>query len=537
MQNTSLLNSIIGPVMRGPSSSHAAGPYQIAHTIRQLALGPEETFAAVSIQFHPMSSFAAVYQNQGSDEGFAAGLLGVALTDEGYLDALPRLRSGDGFPLTFDICADVPRDHPNRVRFDVCVRQSAGDTRTDTFEAVSTGGGIFVVDKINLHSIAIDGSAWTVLVEADSDQARSETAKVTAWRAVANDPGPVSQFASTSQPSDRALRDVRRIPGVQRVRVCGPTQLCVTSTQTLLTSSADLVTQDADLAAEALRVESTRLGVNRGRARDLFQQRLELMMESVDRGLRADSARDRMTLLNPSASRVEQAVLPPDLGGAFLQRAMAAALAAMEQNTNRGVVVAAPTAGSAGIVPGVLYALSAERPPSLLVDALQVMALVGGLFATRGSFAAETGGCAVETGASAAMAAGGLAYAMGANAELVFRAASLCLMNTMGLVCDPVAGEVEIPCHARNIAGVAHAHAAAIATLAGFDAVLPFDELVRTTVDVGRLTHADLLCTGRGGCATVHCSPKDSRSPVPVQLTPRNPHLDIGSSEGVSASS
>jgi L-serine dehydratase len=97
-------------------------------------------------------------------------------------------------------------------------------------------------------------------------------------------------------------------------------------------------------------------------------------------------------------------------------------------------------------------------------------------------------------------------------------------MNTLGLVCDPAAGEVEIPCRARNIAGVAHAHAAAIATLSGFDAVMPFDDMAQATVEVGKLMHPDLRCTGRGGCAA--CPPPKAAtakaSKTFVELTRRN---------------
>lgn len=90
---------------------------------------------------------------------------------------------------------------------------------------------------------------------------------------------------------------------------------------------------------------------------------------------------------------------------------------------------------------------------------------------------------------------------LGGNAEQSFQAASLCLMNPFGLICNPVGGEVEIPCHARNVAGVSHAQAAAISILSGFDAVLPFDDMVAATVAVGRKMHPDFRCTARGGCA------------------------------------
>jgi L-serine dehydratase len=531
MQNISLLNSIIGPVMRGPSSSHSAGPFQIADTVRQLAAGPGERSDSITIKFNPAGSFAAVYTNQGSDEGFAAGFLDLPITDEAYSDALRRFESGEVYSSAFEITPLVPNDHPNRVHIEVVVLQADGHLRTDLFRAVSLGGGMFTIDGLNEHSVDVDGAEWVVLVEGDAAAVSEAIAgKGITWSAADDTSQGVTQYSFVVQPPARELEAVAGLAEVERVRVSRPAQLCVVSTIPLLDSSSALIESDGiELATKALEVESIRLGLSTEEVRTHFEGRCRLMLASVARGLKSDSTSDRMKFLKPSAQRVRDAVLPSSMSGGFLQDAMSAALAVMEQNTNRGVVVAAPTAGSAGIVPGVLHALSrAGVPEATLVDSLQVMALIGGVFAVRGSFAAETGGCAVETGASAAMAAGGLAHAMGGDATQIFRAASLCLMNTLGLVCDPVAGEVEIPCHARNIAGVAHAHAAAIATLSGFDAVMPFDDMVQATVDVGKMMHADLRCTGRGGCAAFCPSPKAATangSTTFVQLTRRNPDV------------
>jgi L-serine dehydratase len=174
----------------------------------------------------------------------------------------------------------------------------------------------------------------------------------------------------------------------------------------------------------------------------------------------------------------------------------------MELNTSRGVICAAPTAGSAGIVPGCLHSLREQGiEDDRLVNALEVMAVIGGVILSRASFAAEISGCAAETGSAAAMAAGGLAYTYGATPAQVFDAASLCLMNTLGLICDPISGDVEIPCHARNLAGVGHAYTAAASVQGGFGAGLPFDEVADAQLAVGKRMCADFLCTARGGLA------------------------------------
>ena len=526
MPDLSLLNSTIGPVMRGPSSSHAAGPYQIACTVRELAIGANEALSTVRIAFDPTGSFAAVYSNQGSDEGFAAGFLNIALTDEAYLTALEKFSTNPTLNLEFVTRPLVPNDHPNRTEIEVDVLTSEGDTRTEVFRAVSTGGGMFLIDEMKGTTIDVTGSTYTLIIEGDSHQVSEMLSHAgIRFRNPIHIPGVLTQFSLFGALPEDIAGKLANLEGVQHVRLANPTQLVVDSTAELpLTAAELLATPDVNLSSLAVELESIRLGLPVDEIREHFLRRTRLMLESVTTGLSANPDNDRMHYLSPTARNVQAAELPTILSANFMQSAISAALAVMEQDSNRGVIVAAPTAGSSGIVPGILYALSAAGvDENALTDALQVMALVGGAFATRGTFAAEMGGCSVETGASAAMAAGGLTYALGGSAKQVFQAASMCLMNTLGLVCDPAGGDVEIPCHARNIAGVSHAHSATTATLAGFDAVLDFDDMVQATIDVGKLMHPDLRCTGRAGCAT-YCTPKtgnNSNTKTVLNLTRR----------------
>ncbi|MGB3484890.1 MAG: L-serine ammonia-lyase, iron-sulfur-dependent, subunit alpha [Mycobacterium sp.] len=504
MQSISLLNSVIGPVMRGPSSSHTAGPFQIAATIRQLTAAAG-AIRSIDVTFDPSGSFAPTYAQQSTDEGFAAGFLGLSITDDAFRGALGRLEAGDPFGLQFQTARLIPNDHPNRVQIDVHLQALDGRTRTEVFGAISTGGGMFVIDRLGDAEIEVRGTEYVVIV--DGDIAATERHMAQAgfdWPAAQHKSASLAQWGFAAEPSGRQLSELAQLGAVTRVRTAAPAQFCIASTTVLLESSTVFSEDETvDLAVAALDIEGTRLGLTPKRTREAFGERRRIMLDSVARGLSGQARKDDLRFLSASAARVRAFTLPTAIGGGFLKEAIAGALAVMEEDSNRGVVVAAPTAGSAGIVPGILFALAETGAgDDELTDCLQVMALVGGVFAVRGSFAAETGGCSVETGASAAMAAGGLTYAMGGNSRQVFQAASLCLMNTMGLVCDPVEGVVEIPCHARNVAGVAHAQSAAIAVLAGFEAVLPFDELVQTTVEVGKLMHPDLRCTARAGCAT-----------------------------------
>lgn len=189
--------------------------------------------------------------------------------------------------------------------------------------------------------------------------------------------------------------------------------------------------------------------------------------------------------------------------GAVLDRAMTHAMAVMEVNASMGLIVAAPTAGSAGVVPGLLLALAEvyDFTDEQLVSALFNAGAVGYLAMKNATVAGAVGGCQAEVGVAAAMAASAAVELMGGVPAQSLDAASTVLMNMLGLVCDPVGGLVEYPCQNRNAAGVANALAAAEMALAGIKQHIPFDEMLAIMYQVGKSLPAELRETARGGCA------------------------------------
>lgn len=513
MQEISLLNSVIGPVMRGPSSSHCAAPYMMAKLVRELSCSNGETLENAVIRFDPRGSFAPCYKAQSSDENFAAGLAGTKLTDPGFRDVLPRAMRGEGFGFAVEVTELENNNHPNRVDLELTVRTADGAVRTDLYAGASVGGGMYYIDAMNGAPVFLTGKNATVFVWGDGALSDADTIAAD-LAAGGNRLLGMSVEASQNRievslqtlPDARTIATLRERPDISDIRFAEASQHPVCATDDLFSTCAAVidvaVEAGGSLADAALVLEAKRLGLTRDATRDLFRERCELMLRVVAEGFDARPEDNVMRFLTLRARKVRDANLPAGLGGAVLQDAMAGALSAMERDSNRGLVCAAPTAGSAGVVPGTLYGLIRHGIDlDGATDALQVMALVGAVFAARGTFAAECGGCSVETGASAAMAAAGVAQAYGGDPGQCFDAASMCLMNTLGLVCDPVGGDVEIPCHARNVAGVSHAFSSAMAVLAGFDAVLTYDELVDQTVKIGAMMHPDLRCTARGGCA------------------------------------
>jgi L-serine dehydratase len=166
-----------------------------------------------------------------------------------------------------------------------------------------------------------------------------------------------------------------------------------------------------------------------------------------------------------------------------------------------GVVCAAPTAGSAGVIPAVAVTLAEEKGlgPEQVALALFAAAGVGLVVAARATFAAEVCGCQVEIGASGAMAAAAVVEAAGGSARQAADAAAIAFQNTMGSTCDPVQGIVEIPCHTRNAVAAANAFLCADLILGGYANPIPLDETVDAVYAVGRMLPRELKCTALGG--------------------------------------
>lgn len=192
-----------------------------------------------------------------------------------------------------------------------------------------------------------------------------------------------------------------------------------------------------------------------------------------------------------------------NIGGPVLSKAIMYAMAVLECNASMGLIVAAPTAGSSGVVPGLLlamqdvYSFSDEK----ILDALFTAGAIGYLAMRNATVAGAVGGCQAEMGVAAAMAAAGAVELMGGSPSQCLDASSTVLMNMLGLVCDPVGGLVEYPCQNRNASGVANALVAAELTMAGIKQLIPFDEMLDTMYKVGKRMPVELRETALGGCA------------------------------------
>ncbi len=230
--------------------------------------------------------------------------------------------------------------------------------------------------------------------------------------------------------------------------------------------------------------------------------RLNVMREAAAAGLAPD-LRSTSGLSGGDAAQMEAYSAGGGIIGSFLNHALACAMAVAEYNAAMGKIVAAPTAGSCGIIPGVLLpALEAHLVSErAVIMSLFTAGAVGMVIANRAAIAGAQGGCQAECGSAAAMAATALAELFGGSPEQAAHACAMAIKNQLGLVCDPVAGLVEVPCIKRNAAGVMIAFSSAEMALAGVTSRIPADECIAAMREVGDALPCSLRETAQGGLA------------------------------------
>ena len=231
-------------------------------------------------------------------------------------------------------------------------------------------------------------------------------------------------------------------------------------------------------------------------------ERLRIMSVAVDKPI-SDPARSMGGLLGGEAQKLMNLDESKAVCGPAIHKAIVNALAVAETNASMGVIVAAPTAGSAGVLPAVLlslyevYDISMDTLRSGLINA----GAIGYIITRNGSVSGAEAGCQAEVGSASAMAASALVEMLGGTPEQCLNAASLALSNLLGMVCDPVRGLVEVPCQTRNTIGAVGAYTAAELALADIGINVPLDEMIDITFDVGRALPESLRETAKGGCA------------------------------------
>jgi L-serine dehydratase len=263
----------------------------------------------------------------------------------------------------------------------------------------------------------------------------------------------------------------------------------------------DAEQQGISLARLALETEAKDQGRPVEEIRAALRRALEVMRGAVDRGMVGD-LHSASGLVGGDAAKLRTGPAGP-LAGTPFRDILARALAVQEVNAAMGVIVAAPTAGGAGVLPAVLTGLAQAQSlaDDAVIDALAVAGLIGAVIAERASLSGAEGGCQAETGAAAAMAAGAATEMLGGSPAQVGHATALAMQGTLGLVCDPLGGLVELPCVFRNATGSAIALTGIELALAGVEFRIPVDEVIDVMGEIGASMDVRYRETAGGGLA------------------------------------
>jgi L-serine dehydratase len=503
----SIFNDVMGPVMRGPSSSHTAAAHRIGNIIRQAS----SNFTKVVVKFDKTSSLATTYLGQGSALGLAGGLLGLEMTDPEIVNYEKNLGNSN-FTIEY-IITEIENKHPNAYQ----IKVQYPDREDLNILAISTGGGMIEILEWNKFKVSIRGDFYeTILIFPNVDVKDISEIEQTLNNFLSGFKLYESQdingnllincksATSLSKQIDRipdfnirSNQKVELIP-VMPVPSASEIELPFTTVNEMMNLASS---KNLSLSDLAIMYESSRTSLDTNSIRKKMEEIVLIVKGSIDEGLKGTYYEDR--IMGTQSTLIETAEKKGLIDKTINNTIIAYTSAIMEVKSSMGLVVAIPTAGSCGTVGGALFGSLQEKEFNLkqMTSAFLTAGIIGVFIASKYTFAAEEGGCQVETGSAAAMAAAGLVELNGGTAIQAINAASMALQNELGIICDPVAVRVELPCLGKNIVAATNALNSSIMAIAGYDPVIPYDEVIDAMKAVGETMPSSLCCTGLGGLA------------------------------------
>ncbi|HKK76085.1 MAG TPA: L-serine ammonia-lyase, iron-sulfur-dependent, subunit alpha [Saprospiraceae bacterium] len=495
----SIFNDVIGPVMRGPSSSHCAAALRIGRLCRDLMEGD---ISSILIEFDPNGSLATTHKSQGSDMGLFGGFLGWEAYDERLPQSDEAIATA-GIPIQIEI-RDLVYDHPNTYQITLSNRKEAR-----RLTAISTGGGMIEVIEIDGAKVSMQGDYQETLVYGSDTAAISDYTKAHLdydHLLVHEGAIPMVEIKSQVALSDVQLEELKALNGVQAVKQLAPI-VPVLSRKGL---EVPFITCDEMLAYNegknlelwelAVAYESIRGQISNEEVFEKMRAIVRIMQSSIEQGLAGTEYHDRLLgSQSPTFKKMHEAGQLVD--GNVLNQIVMYVSAMMEVKSSMGVIVAAPTAGSCGALPGAVLATAKSMGLSEdeAVKAMLAAGMIGVFIAAHSTFAAEVGGCQAECGSGSSMAAAAIVGLAKGNLDQAISAASVALQNSLGMVCDPIANRVEAPCLGKNVMAASNALSCANMALANYDHLIPLDEVIEAMYQVGNSIPNTLRCTNLGG--------------------------------------
>jgi L-serine dehydratase len=497
----SIFNDVIGPVMRGPSSSHCAAALRIGRLARDLMGGQ---FTEVLVEFDRNGSLPTTHESQGSDMGLFGGLMGWGPADE-RLPGSPQILRDLGVQIRIET-VDAGDAHPNTYRLTLRHGQERHLVR-----AISTGGGMMEVLNVDGFTVSMFGDCFETLlwVRCEGHKLARELATLVSADAILVHEAAGEQLVEVKGGEFVSDQTIARLNGafaIRAVRRLSPVLpvLSRKDTRVPFTTCAEMLRHDAGrntpLWKLAVEYEMARGGLTEAEVISQMGDIVRILRRSIAQGIAGTTYDDRV--LGHQCGQFNDLMKAGRLldGGAF-NRIILYVTSLMEVKSSMGVIVAAPTAGACAALPGAVIAMAETLGlgEEEMSKAMLASGLIGVFIATRWTFAAEVGGCQAEGGSAACMAAAALVgMANGTLAQSV-AAASMAFQSMLGLICDPIASRVEAPCLGKNVMAASNALACANMALAGYDPVIPLDEVIETAQRVAGQMPRELRCTAMGG--------------------------------------
>ena len=457
----------------------------------------------VLIEFDPNGSLATTHEGQGSDMGLFGGFLGWEADDERLENAGEYIATA-GIQIDFQL-SELDIDHPNTYKI----------TLTNSREqreliAISTGGGMIEVVRIDGSAVSMDGGYYeTLIYVAESDPVVDYLKNNVEFDSLEIHGGidlSLVEIKSNNFLDDVFLEELRSFHEVLFVKEIGPV-LPVLSRKNMevpFITCQEMMAynegKDLALWELALEYECARGNITRKEVFDKMKEIHQIMKDSIEIGLKGTHYEDR--ILGSQSVKFKELLEKKKLIKAdVLNRIVMYVSAIMEVKSSMGVIVAAPTAGSCGAMPGAVLAVvdSLNLPEDESIKALLAAGLIGVFIAAHSTFAAEVGGCQAECGAGATMAAAAIVGLGGGDLIQSISASSMALQSLLGMICDPIGNRVEAPCLNRNVLAASNALSCANMALADYDHLIPLDQVIETMYEVGKSIPNTLRCTNLGG--------------------------------------
>lgn len=489
--------------MRGPSSSHSAAANRIGLLCRDLVGGDIRNAV---IEYDPVGSLVTTHLSQGSDMGLYGGFLGWQADDERLPD-YQRYLAEAGIQVAVNYVS-YGAPHPNHYK--LLIEGVNGNRHT--VEAISTGGGMVELTGVDGYSLNISGGYYELLVylenDANGEQLRSDISSRHELHRYQCCDGEKSLlcFSFASPIPDELIEFLAEHPAISHHRILNPVLPILSHKdiavpfQTVEAMLAWNEGKNLALWELALAYESARGGIPAAEVMDRTRALLQVMEDCIRSGLAGTEYADRILPCQSTGfarSQAEGRLIPGDV----VNRIITFITAILEVKSSMGLIVAAPTAGSCGAMPGSVLAVAdiIDSSEEEKAQALLAAGLIGVFVTTHATFSAEIGGCMAECGSGAGMAAAAMVGLNGGTLEQQLSAASVALQNSFGMTCDPVANRVEAPCLGKNVLAGTNALACANMALANYQHLIPLDQVIDAMDKVGRQIPHELSCTGKGG--------------------------------------